>query len=427
MNPDFDAIVVGAGPTGCACAYTLAKAGVSTLLIERGKYPGAKNVWGGALYGSAIAEVFPDYKTEAPIERYLSRHSYSMLTEKSTLRIEYGSNEEDLSQSRGFTVIRAKFDRWMAGKAEQTGAVVAAGLAVEDLLMEGGRVIGVKAGGDDITAHVVVACDGVNSALARKAGLRGELKPREVKQGVKEVLALPKEVIEERFNLKDQEGLSWQFLGCTQGMAGGGFIYTNKESLAVGLVVPVGDLAKKKINTSDLLEDFKNHPAVSKLIEGGELVEYSAHLIPTVHGNYPRLHMDGMLVAGDAAGYLLNTGYMLEGANFGLTTGRIAAEAVVQAKEKGDFSTATLSAYQNMLKSNLLIKDLETFKRADHLLENPMLYTTFPELACAIADRVFDSKEQPRKKLFQILNEERKPRVSLWQLLKFGNEARKAI
>jgi len=210
-------------------------------------------------------------------------------------------------------------------------------------------------------------------------------------------------------------------------MAGGGFIYTNKESLAVGLVVPVGDLAKKKINTSDLLEDFKNHPAVSKLIEGGELVEYSAHLIPTVHGNYPRLYMDGMLVAGDAAGYLLNTGYMLEGANFGLTTGRIAAEAVVQAKEKGNFSTATLSAYQNMLKSNLLIKDLETFKRADHLLENPMLYTTFPELACAIADRMFDSKEQPRKKLFQILNEERKPRVSLWQLLKFGNEARKAI
>ena len=89
-------------------------------------------------------------------------------------------------------------------------------------------MVGVKAGGDNIPANVVIACDGANSILAQQAGLRGEFKPHDVKQGVKEVISLPQSVIEQRFNVKDGEGVAWQFLGCTRGLPGGGFVHNSR-------------------------------------------------------------------------------------------------------------------------------------------------------------------------------------------------------
>ena len=204
MKPEFDAIVVGAGPAGGACAYSLAKQGRSVLLIERGKYPGAKNVWGGALYGPTLEKLIPDLHQEAPIERYVSRHVFSLICEGSLASFEFRPAAAEPTPGRGIIVIRAKFDRWLAQQAEQAGAIVAANLDVEDLLWEDSRVVGVKAGGDKIPANVVIACDGANSMLAQKAGLRGEFQPHQVKQGVKEVIRLPQQVLEQRkFQVQD--------------------------------------------------------------------------------------------------------------------------------------------------------------------------------------------------------------------------------
>ncbi len=146
----------------------------------------------------------------------------------------------------------------------------------------------------------------------------------EYTQILKEVIQLPRELIEQRFNLAGDKGIAWEFIGSfTRGLPGGAFIYTNKESLSVGVVVQLSALVKNRARANDLLEEFKQHPAVAGLLSGGKLVEYSAHLIP-VSGltMMPTLYTDGLLVAGDAAAFILGTGLTLEGGNFAVASGR---------------------------------------------------------------------------------------------------------
>ena len=420
MNKKFDAIVVGAGPAGCACGLTLAKAGLETLIVERGKFAGAKNMWGGAFYGPSLYELFPDFWEEAPVERYILRHKYSLLTQDASFSVDYTSKKYGKSPYNGFSVLRSKFDRWFAAKAEQAGAVVATGLEAEDLLWEGNAVAGIKAGGDSLPANVVIACDGVNSILSEKAGLRRNISPRDIKQGVKEVIQLPRQLIEQRFNLRGEEGIAWEFIGSfSRGIPGGAFIYTNKECLSVGIVVQLSTLTEKEVSANDLLEDFKRHPEVENLLADGQLVEYSAHLVPIGgKAKMPTLYTDGMLVAGDAAGLTLTTGLVLEGANFAIASGKAAAETVIRAKKKGDFSKQSLAHYPALLKQSFVLKDLKTFKRAPLLLENPRFYRQYPELACELIEKIFTNDGKPRKKFWKIFRESQRGKISHWQMIR---------
>ena len=418
MKQRFDAIVVGAGPAGCACGYSLAKAGLEVLVVERGKFAGAKNMWGGVFYGPTLDQLFPRFWEEAPVERYIVRHRFSLLTQDASLSAEFTTKKFGEPPYNGFSVLRSKFDRWFATKAEQVGAVIATGLQADDLLWDGNQVTGIKAGGDELPASVVIACDGVNSVLAGKAGLRNELSPRDIKLGVKEVIQLPREQLEQRFNLVGDEGIAWEFIGSfTKGLPGGAFIYTNKESLSVGIVVQLNALVENKVKANDLLEEFKQHSAVADLLAQGELVEYSAHLIP-VSGMamMPALHTDGFLVAGDAAALILGTGLTLEGANFAIASGIAAAETVIRAKEMGDFSQKSLSYYPELLGESFVLKDLETFRKAPHFLENPRIYSLYPELACDLAEKLFTNDGRPRKKTWELLRQAMDGRVSWWQI-----------
>ncbi len=284
-------------------------------------------------------------------------------------------------------------------------------------------------GGEEFPANLVILADGANSLLAKKAGLRDDFVAADLKQGVKEVIRLPQSVIEDRFNLRPNEGVAMEFVGaCTRGLPGGGFIYTNKDSLSVGVVVQLSALLEKQINAADLLEDFKSHPFVSNLVKDGDLLEYSAHLIP-VSGlkMMPRLYADGIMVAGDAAAMVLGTGLILEGANFAMAAGAAAAETAIQAKEKGDFSAAALSSYEQKLKSRFVLKDLETFRRAPHFLENERIYNSYPELACSIMNRLFTSDGKPRTNTFNALKGSLKKNVTLWQIISDSMKARKAL
>ena len=429
MSQKFDAIIVGAGPAGCACGYRLAQAGLEVLVVERGNFAGAKNMWGGAFFGPTLGELLADFWEQAPIERYVARHRLSLLCDEDSLSIEFTTPKFSQRPYNGFTVLRSRFDRWFATKVQEAGAIVASGLAADDILWDGTKVVGIKAGGDELPADVVIACDGVNSALAQKAGLRGELKPQEVKQGVKEVITLPRETIEQRFNLTGDEGVAWTFVGsCTQGLPGGGFIYTNKDSLSVGLVVQLNALIDKQVRANDLLEGFKQSPTVARLLEGGKLAEYSAHLIPVEGINMmPRLYTNGFLVAGDAAALVVGTGLILEGANFAVASGVAAAETVIRAKGKEDFSANSLAYYQELLEQSFVLKDLKTYKEAPHFLENPRIYNIYPELACNLAEKLFTSDGQPRKRAWQLLRETMKDKVSLQQLARDLMRGRKAV
>ncbi len=426
---EFDAIVVGAGPAGCACAYVLAREQLKVLVVERGKFAGAKNMWGGVLYGPVLGELIPEFLEEAPIERHVRRHLFSLLSQQSCMSLDFSSGESGDTLHGGFIMLRAKFDRWFAEKAQKAGAIIATGLQANDLLWKDSQIVGIKAGGDEIRGNVVVACDGANAILAQRAGLRSELRPRDVKQGVKEIIKLPRETIERRFSLKDNEGVAWQFVGsCTRGLPGGGFIYTNKESLSVGIVVQLSALLEKHFRANDLLEDFKSHAVVADLIGGGTLAEYSAHLIPAFGVRMvPRLFRDGFLVAGDAAGFVLGTGLILEGANFAIASGIAAAQAIVKAKEVGDFSAKSLSYYQRLLEHDFVLRDLRTFRKSTHFLENPRLYNAYPNLICNLWQKIVTNDGKPRKKVWQLMKDEMRGKVSWWQLAQDMMEAKKAL
>jgi electron transfer flavoprotein-quinone oxidoreductase len=424
----FDAVVVGAGPAGCAAAYTLAKTGLQVLVCERGKYAGAKNMWGGAFFGPQMCEIFPGFTKEAPVERFVNRHTITLLDREDGLTFDFRTPYSPGS-AHGFITLRAKFDRWMAEKAEQAGAILATSLQADDLVREGNFIKGVKAGTEEFPADVVILAEGVNSLLTEKAGLRQPDAAQDMKQGVKEVIRLPGEILEERFQLQGEEGVAMEFLGsCTRGLPGGGFLYTNRDSVSLGLVVQLSALLEKRVKISELLEDFKKHPVIQPLIRKGELVEYSAHLIP-VSGlkMMPRLFSDGVLVVGDAAALVLGTGLILEGANFAVASGVAAAKAVIQAKERGDFSRAALGQYERFLQDGGTLRDFQTFRRAPEFLENERIYAVYPQWACGLARKIFTSDGKPRRNTVRVLRESMKGRVTLGNLISDALKARKAI
>ena len=217
-----------------------------------------------------------------------------------------------------YTVLRATFDRWLATQAEEAGAMLVTKNRVDEVIKENGRVLGVVTGGEKLGADVVIACDGVLSLVAEKAGLSQPSAPKNFAVGLKEVIELPRPTLEDRFGLPETKGCPVIYGQSNQGLFGGGFLYTNKSSISLGMVVGIKDLMERKppVEVPYLLEEFKERPEIAALIRGGEMVEYSAHVIPEggMDGLTP-LFSDGLLVAGDAAGFSLNMGLTVRGMN----------------------------------------------------------------------------------------------------------------
>ena len=354
-----EVIVVGGGPAGISCAVTIARAGKKVVLIERGKFSGSKNVFGGAIYAQPTREIFPDFEKTAPLERKNIEHKYALLGENDATVISYKKKHE-IAES--YTVIRAKFDRWMAEEAKKEGVILVEETVVRELILENGFVKGVRTELEDYFADIVILADGVNSLLAKQIGLRGNLKPEDVALSVKEVIKLPAETINERFHVNDDEGCIYEIFGGPMlGMLGLGFMYTNKNSVSIGLGVTLSELIERGLKPYELLDKLKKHPEIEPLIKDGELLEYSAHLIP--EGGYkkvPLLFGAGVMVCGDAAMFVNNMHW--EGTNLAMISGKIAGETAVIALGKQDFSENALSHYQEELEDSFIIKDLRTYK-----------------------------------------------------------------
>ncbi len=442
----FDVIVVGAGPAGSIAALTAARAGLSVALIERGEYPGAKNVSGGALYNTKfLDELIPRFWEEAPVERYLTRRVISVMSADSLVALDFKTNHFAKPPYNGFTVLRPKFDRWLAGKAEEAGALLIPATVVDDLIYDGPsggdsiaptarRIVGVRTRREDgdIYADVVIACDGVNSFLAKKAGLQREFHKDELTLGVKEVISLDRKVLEDRFQLTGDEGLTNEYVGYASGeVYGGGFLYTNRDSLSIGVVTQIKDLAEKRIKPYDLLEQFKRHPSIAPLVRDGVVREYSGHMIPEAGINMmPKLYTSGMLIAGDAAGFVFATGLFLEGMNYAMASGHHAAKAAIEAHKVGNFSEVQLASYQRKLEQDFVLKDLKNFKHAPEFVNNPQLQNVYPEMICHMMEQLFNSNGQPKPKILPALVKELRRgqgKVSLKTAVKDLYEAGKAL
>jgi electron transfer flavoprotein-quinone oxidoreductase len=384
MAEKFDAIVVGAGPSGNAAAYTLAQGGLKVLQIERGEYPGSKNVQGAILYSDALEKIVPDFREDAPLERHLIEQRVWVLDDESYVGTTYRSAEFNKPPYNRYTIIRAHFDKWFSGRVQRAGALLVCETTVKELLLDGKRVVGVRTDrqGGEIYADVVVLADGVNSLLARKAGFHEELKSKDVALAVKEIHFLPQESIESRFNIKEDEGVVIEMAGkITKGMMGTGFLYTNRESLTIGVGCMLSDFKSQKTTPYALLEQMKAHPAIAPLLEGGEMKEYTAHLIP--EGGYdamPKLYGDGWMIVGDA-GMFVN-GIHREGSNLAMTTGQIAAQTILAlSAAKKDCSERNLRLYLEKLDDSFVMKDLKKYRRMPEIFhKNNQFFTTYPEL-----------------------------------------------
>lgn len=424
----FDAIIVGGGLAGSTAAYVLAQEGLEVLLIERGNYGGSKNMTGGRLYAHSLEKIIPSFAEEAPVERRVVKERICMMTEQDAVTMDFHSPRLAKNGSDSYVVMRGEFDRWLFEKAEEAGAVTAAGIRVDELIIENNRVTGVICGGEEMKADVVILADGVNSLLAEKAGLRERVKPSQVAVGVKEVYGLPKEVIEDRFGLTGNEGAACLFAGSpSNGLVGGGFLYTNKESISIGLVVGLEHIGESDKTIDEMLTAFTSHPEVAPLIKDGKLLERSGHVVPEAGlSMVSTLYGDGFLICGDAAGFCLNIGYMVRGMDLAITSGELAAKAVLEAKKRGNFSASTLKSYKTMLDQSFIMNDLDVYKNFPGFMENPRIFNQYPAMLADIMADMFVIDGKPavplRKKAMKHLKA-----VGLMNLAKDGLKGVKSV
>ncbi len=405
---DLDAIVVGAGPAGSAAALELARAGRSVALVERGPFPGSKNMYGGVIYGRILDSLVPRWWEEVPIQRWVTRRQTMIMTGEQALTIDYRTDAWGRPPYNGATAYRPDFDAWFADKAVEAGARLVCSTTVTGLIRENGRTVGVVTDRPDgeLRAPVVIAADGVNSFVAKEAGLHhGELDPANYTVGVKETLALSREIIDERFGVRGDHGVDIEIIGGTGEVPGGGFVYTNSDTVAVGLVLSMTALAKGERRPEDLLVELKCHPAIAPLVEGGEVKEYSAHVIPEAgYDMMPELVGDGLLVTGDAAAMCLAAGIWLEGVNFAIGSGAAAGRSAHAALRAGDTSAAGLAGYRRRLESSFVLADHRKLREAPHLVMGDLAQRQLPAIACGVAEAMFQvNNPDPKPGLVRII------------------------
>ena len=414
----FDAIVVGAGPAGSAAALTMAKAGLNVVMFERGEYPGAKNMMGGVMFREATEAVFGSFWEDDIVERSVVEQRMWMLGQESVVNFGFRSQEFARPPYNAFTVLRAKTDPYFARKAEEAGAFLIPETQVTDLIWEGGKIVGVRTGREgDLYADVVLVAEGVNAWAAVSAGLRKDYTANDTALAVKEIHSLPEEVINQRFNVPSGQGVTILITGeFANGMMASGFIYTNKDTLSVGVGAITSHMMEQVVNPNRLLNDMKAHPAVQPLLEGTEVKEYAAHLIPEVkYDELPRPYGNGYMLLGDTAGFV--NFLFQEGSNLAITSGRLAGETAIAAHEKGDYSAEALALYDRKLHDSFVMKDLYALRKAPSFFRGHReFFGAYPRILNRAAQEFLTVDETPKRgKLGKIVRGAHRDRP-LWKV-----------
>lgn len=417
MEEKFDVVIVGGGPSGLTAAYFLAEAGLNVLILEKGKELGNKNMYGGRIYSHVLSNIFPDFSKSAPIERWVRKERIVLMDEKSAIAVEYIKDDELTRNS--FTAYLTKFVQWLGKKAEDAGALIATDVRVDELLIEDGYVKGVIAGDEKVLADYTIVAEGANTLLLEKAGLKNKTEPHEVALGVKEVIKLDADTINTRFGVNSDEGVATLLVGYpSKGMIGGGFLYTMKNEISLGIVVNLSEPARHKIKMHELIEEFRMHPYIKSLVKDGYMVEYSAHFI-IERGALPsdKLYGNGYIVVGDAAGFELNTGLTVRGVDFAIESGKIAAETIIEAHKKGKNDKTSLAIYVDRLKKSFVLRELKAFRRAPKFLANRRLYSVYPSIMINFFREIYSVDGQPRR-IYSTLRKSMRKKISLFTIIK---------
>jgi electron transfer flavoprotein-quinone oxidoreductase len=355
----YDVIIVGAGPAGSTAAYICAKNNLSVLLIEKGKYPGSKNMFGGVIYSQPTARIFPAYWKKAPLERAITKEEAWFLDGDSVVKMGFNGLKFAEPPYNKFTILRSEFDKWVADQAVQAGARLINSTLVENLIFKKSSLLNKKiegvilGDGSKIYSNAVIIAEGAIPNLTLKANLHKKISSKMFKVYVKETLALPKNIIEARFNIEKNEGVSIGMVGYpTSGAIGKGGIWTNKNTISIIVGAYLNQIIDKGLNPYQLLYRLKNHPFVKRLIKGSKTVEYKAKVIPKAgKKSMPKLYDDGVLVIGDST-------FMIggEGTSFAMLSAKFAAETISQAHAKNDYSKNILSSYPVKLKNSYIMK-----------------------------------------------------------------------
>ncbi len=408
MGDDFDLIVVGAGMAGCAAAIRAARGGANVLLLERGAEAGVKNLSGGILWGHDLDEILPNWWEEMPVERHIVRKRFGVLTPDDAVSFDFQDHRWARAPYVAHSVLRVRTDAWLAKKAEEAGATVVTGVPVERLHWEGSRAHGVVQGGETMTAPATILCDGANSRLALGTPIRPapRLSRDATELGMKEVYRLEAGVLEDRFGVGPGEGHAEEWVAGTlpPGVMGGGFLYTTRDTLSVGLILHLGSIFGKNVQSHDLMEKFKLHPAIASRLRGAELVEYGAKLISSGWASRPAAFAgDGWMVAGDAAGFVFSNGVVIQGMNYALRTGLLAAETALEAKAASRSGPGALAGYVARLESSHVLPDFRDFADMDRVKWNPEFYGRYPRFAAEFFHGMMTESGRPKEPLRRTL------------------------
>jgi len=384
---EVDALIVGGGPSGLAAAYHLRKLNkdLSIAVVEKGKEIGAHIISGAVMDPRGIDELMPDWKERgAPIEKPVEEDHVLFLTKNRKFALPFVP--PPLQNHGNYIISLNKFMRWFGEQVEQSGVDIFAGFSGADLLIENDTVVGVRTGdkgidkagkpkanfepGTDIRARITILAEGSRGSLTkhliRKFHLDRDSNPQVFAVGVKEVWDVPKET---RTGGRVIHTMGWPL---RNEEFGGGFIYNMAGGrVSIGFVIGL-DYLDPRLDPHERFQEFKTHPYIKSILEGGTLHSYGAKTIP--EGGYwalPQYYFNGGLIVGDAAGFL--NAMRLKGVHLAFKTGQLAAEAAHEAIQANDVSAGRLKRFQELVEGSWVKADLWKVRNFHQAFEHGFL------------------------------------------------------